>query len=96
MGDIGIWIGLHPMTYRIYLHDHSFFLQTYKPSNFPAISEKLDLRKEVSTIFFSSTLHSKLNRKSRKCQEDPEYSFQQCVREVIKMNFPTKNLVTVT
>ena len=79
MGDVGIWIGLHPRTYKIYLHDSSFFLQTYKPTNFPLINEKLEMEAAISTIFFSSIDHFKLNRESSVCEEDPNYNFQHCV-----------------
>ena len=71
------------MKYRIFVHDPSFFLYSQTPHNMPGISFKIDLSAGEATLVFSTTQREDLNRKSSPCIEDPDYDFQQCVRNYL-------------
>ena len=73
---------LHPMNYRIYLHDPSFFsfFFSIKAHVYTGLKLGLELKDALYRLSFSSIQHIDLDRESNPCEEDPDYNYQQCVK----------------
>ena len=71
---------LHSQIYRIYFHDSAFFLLNRMHHNFPGIIVKHDFKTSSLVLDISLTKHIDLHRESNPCKKDPDYDFQQCVR----------------
>ena len=82
MNNFGSYIWLHPIQYKIYVHEASFhsFFYSYRPDAFPGFIINLGLTNSVHKVFFSSVQHVNLNRETNPCEKDQKYSFHHCVR----------------
>ena len=68
------------ITYRIFIHDPTFFLIYGKQNIFPGLRMKRSFKDQVLVFDLSIIKHVDLNRESSPCIEDPNYNFQLCVR----------------
>ena len=57
IGEFGTMIGLHPRTYKIYIHDPFYFLTSYKPPNFPGLVIKRNMKTSSTILCLSVPEH---------------------------------------
>ena len=69
-------------TYTVFVHDEKFFSWNANPLGPPVNYWAFDgssQRNQYQEL--TLTKHKKLNRNQRPCNEDPSYSFRNCIRE---------------
>ena len=71
------------LEYLVLVHDPDFILITSNPTITPRLSFSINKESERQWIFIQATKYKKMNQPNHPCQEDPNYSFRNCISRSI-------------